>query len=171
MALSTIIAAIAAELAPTGAQTVEGLRYVDQLDAPKRYVWERTGITQADDGTGFDFAAGGNPKAIGEDLHECDVHAWGIDYDAAEAMRLNLITALRSVVRPAGFEVGTSRWIEPTWIDHGACIVISVTIRAPQRLRNLATDADATAQTVVLLNAEIDPSALAGDGILDGLET
>ena len=171
MALSTIIAAIAAELTPTGAQTVEGLRYVDQLDAPKRYVWERTTITQADYGSGFEFASGGNPKAIGEDLHEFDVHAWALDYDAAEAMRLNLITSLRSVVRPAGFTVGSSRWIEPTWIDHGACIVVTVSIRAPQRLRDLATDADATAQTVILTSAEIDPSATAGDGILDGLET
>ena len=171
MALSTIIAAIAAELTPTGAQTVEGLRYVDQLDAPRRYVWERTTITQADDGSGFEFASGGNPKAIGEDLHEFDVHSWALDYDAAEAMRLNLITSLRSVVRPAGFTVGSSRWIEPTWIDHGACIVVTVSIRAPQRLRNLATDADATAQTVILTSAEIDPTATAGDGILDGLET
>jgi hypothetical protein len=171
MALSTIIDAIATALNPTGAQTIQGLRYVDQLDAPKRYVWERTSITQADDGTGFDFVSGGNPKAIGEDLHEFDVHAWGVDYDAAEAMRLNLITALRSVVRPAGFTVGSSRWVEPVWVDYGACLVITVTIRAPQRLRDLATDTDATAQTVVLLTAEIDPAATVGDGILDGLES
>jgi len=171
MALSTIIASVGATLTTTGAQTLEGLRYVAQLDAPKRYVWERTAITQADDGTGFDFVSGGNPKAIGEDLHEFDVHCWGADYDTAEAMRLNLITALRSVVRPAGFLVGSSRWVEPTWVDYGACVVVTVTIRAPQRLRDLATDADATAQTVVLLSAEIDPAATAGDGILDGLES
>ena len=46
-----------------------------------------------------------------------------------------------------------------------------MTIRAPHRLRNRATDADATAQVVVLLTAEIDPFAVFGDGILDGLET
>jgi hypothetical protein len=57
------------------------------------------------------------------------------------------------------------------WVDYGACLVITVTIRAPQRLRDLATDTDATAQTVVLLTAEIDPAATVGDGILDGLES
>jgi len=121
-----IFDAIAEKLATT-APMLDGKRFLAQNDVPPRYVWVRKRIAPA----GGPGAIGGNPRSIGDDLHQGEIHCWGTDEDDCERLRQALATVIRVVVRGRNYELGDADITEQDWATCGAVLTIPVSLRLP----------------------------------------
>lgn len=114
----------------------------------------------------YDRAAGpgasANPRALHTRLLTVEVHSLGVDYDQAEKLNALAITALRKVMNGANYSLGGAQWIDPTNVDYGAVLVLTVTLRmalvAQQLPTSITVGGDDTKPTVPITSENWDPT-------------
>jgi hypothetical protein len=106
MSLGSVIHQISA-LLPPGTKSVVGPEHLKAHDAPPRVVW-----VPSRDRYGPPESTGANPRSLRTRLAGCEVHVWGADYDATEAL-LNLVQAAIHYVTYGSYQLdqGDAGWL------------------------------------------------------------
>lgn len=185
MAFSSIYTSVSTKLATVAASVINPRSLSNDASAPNveppLYVWDPQSI--ALDNT-IPLAGGNrNPKAWSTKAYIWDVACWGATLNDAERLYDTLLTALRTQLVGANFEVGTAAVTYPEWSRVGYVIVVPVTffsaavvVEIPDTLATNPIPEDdvnnAVEETVTITSVtpHDNTGAIEGDGILQGGE-
>jgi hypothetical protein len=119
--------------------------------------------------------ASGNPRLLHTRRIMFELHTWGKSYTDTEDLYAAFVTALRTAVQGANYELAESEWQEPEDLDAGVVLMSAVTAVFGLAQKTLPISVplaapavgDATAPTVIITSTGLDSTgAAAGDGVL-----
>lgn len=131
---------VAREVLTEAGQFLLGGEHLARNGKPPRIVMLPTGGPGGSGRIGPGGARSSNPRALRERNVAIDFHCWGADFDGAETLLEELISALHS------FAVGSYEFAEELWPEgnadvsaYGRLVVVRLVVRTPVNDRTAAT--------------------------------